>query len=268
MKVTVSKVLEYPLKGFDPLLRTTPIGLSRTGKIGYDRQWWLEIPAGNPVVVNAKWAIRTKNPNFFRTHTTYSDPFGSVQLTYEPIGEETVTLPKNLPLTATDELAAWFSSALRQNVVLRSNAERGLPDDPGLPSFTMLGEPSAIEMGKWFGLSADEMIRRLRPNVIVKGLQPFQEHSFAGLVLRLGGARIHAAQLCARCTVPGVNPSTGVATPNFMKLFGEEMRPEILKWAGPSFQRDEHGFYATLNTKAIDIPPGTTIKVGQEIDVV
>jgi len=50
--------------------------------------------------------------------------------------------------------------------------------------------------------------RRLRPNIIVGGVEGLQEREWPGHRLRIGEAVIHAAQLRGRCVMTTYDPDT------------------------------------------------------------
>lgn len=51
---------------------------------------------------------------------------------------------------------------------------------------------------------------RFRPNVVLAGLPAYEEDYIK--TLRIGDVTLRAVKRCARCTVPGVDPMTGVAS--------------------------------------------------------
>jgi len=51
---------------------------------------------------------------------------------------------------------------------------------------------------------------RFRPNVVLEGLPAYEEDYMR--TLRIGDMTLRAVKRCARCTVPGVDPETGVAS--------------------------------------------------------
>jgi uncharacterized protein YcbX len=52
---------------------------------------------------------------------------------------------------------------------------------------------------------------RFRPNIVLKGLQPFDEDHIDELIITTpeGGARLKLVKPCVRCTIPSVDPATG-----------------------------------------------------------
>src|SRR5579864_2372009 len=50
--------------------------------------------------------------------------------------------------------------------------------------------------------------RRLRPNIVIGGVEGLEERKWPGRRLRIGGALIHAAQLRGRCVMTTYDPDT------------------------------------------------------------
>jgi len=60
------------------------------------------------------------------------------------------------------------------------------------------------------GASPVEMIR-FRPNIVLQGLEPYDEDHLAGF--RVGGLGFAFVKACARCPIPNVDPRTGQTAP-------------------------------------------------------
>jgi hypothetical protein len=92
---------------------------------------------------------------------------------------------------------------------------------------------------------------RFRPNVVLDGLPAFEE-DYARL-LRVGKLAIRPIKRCARCSVPGVDPETGVQTSTV---------PDVL--AG--FRGSDDGVMFGVNAIVID-GAGATLRVGDGVEV-
>ena len=269
LTVRISRLLQHPIKGFPALRHVYPSSLNSMGRLGRDRERQFVSKAEPSTVINGKWAIRTKNPNFFRIRADYDDPLQSVRFSFAADASDTRHLQAaTIPLFVGLSLEEWISDALQLRVQLCHDEVNGFPDDLELPSFTLFSEASAVAMAQWFEITPDQAIARLRPNIVIDGVEAFEEFRFLGRELHIGKARILAAQMCARCTVPGVDPQTGVGIQLFTKRFGRYMHPMIERWTPVEHRRDAHAFYATLNTKAIEVPDGSPIELGQLIEVI
>jgi uncharacterized protein YcbX len=58
--------------------------------------------------------------------------------------------------------------------------------------------------------------RRLRPNVVIGGVEGLAERDWPGRRLRAGGAVIAVEKLCKRCVIPTVDPDTLAVTPGIL----------------------------------------------------
>jgi uncharacterized protein len=132
-----------------------------------------------------------------------------------------------------DEAAAWLSGVLGKPCRLVRYAPRTDPDDaprpvaaawtpPGAPpdaeamfkdGFPLLvtNAASVAELGARSGRAEPLDGRRFRANVVVAGAPPWDEDGWAELkVGGDGGATVGLAKPCDRCTIPHVNPDSGV----------------------------------------------------------
>jgi uncharacterized protein YcbX len=94
-------------------------------------------------------------------------------------------------------------------------------------------------------------IERFRPNLVLDGIAPYEEDYLREV--RIGPARIQATGRCTRCSVPGVDPATGVATTQV---------PDLL--AG--YRRTPDGVAFGMNAIAT-AGIGTRLAAGQDIEV-
>lgn len=62
----------------------------------------------------------------------------------------------------------------------------------------------------WKAGHAPVGMERFRPNIVLGDIEAYEEDYLREL--RTGGVRIQVVKPCARCTVPGVDPATGVAS--------------------------------------------------------
>lgn len=116
------------------------------------------------------------------------------------------------------EGSAWFSSffgAPRELVYMgerhqrRVNPERARPTDlvsfaDGYP-FLVISEESLSDLNA--RLAQPITMERFRPNIVVRGAEPFVEDSFTRV--RLGNVTFRGAKRCDRCVVTTLDPDTG-----------------------------------------------------------
>jgi len=92
---------------------------------------------------------------------------------------------------------------------------------------------------------------RFRANIVLDGLAAFEEDYAASL--RVNGISIRPVKPCARCTVPGVDPATGVAASEV---------PDVLA----SFRRTERGVLFGVNA-IVAAGAGSELQVGDQVEV-
>jgi len=72
----------------------------------------------------------------------------------------------------------------------------------------MTNEASLFDLNQ--KLSTPVTMARFRPNIVLKGIEAFEEDFVR--CLTVGEARIDFVKHCARCSVPGVDPESGLAS--------------------------------------------------------
>lgn len=91
-------------------------------------------------------------------------------------------------------------------------------------------------------------VRRLRPNIVIGGVEGLAERSWAGAMLRIGDVVVHLDSLRARCPMTTVDPDT------------LERDPEVLRDIGRRF-----GGRIALNA---DVVADGTIQVGDAVELI
>lgn len=92
---------------------------------------------------------------------------------------------------------------------------------------------------------------RFRPNVVLEGLAAFEEDYIKSL--RIGDVTLRAVKRCARCTVPGVDPSTGVAS---------TVVPDLLA----TYRATEAGVMFGVNAIVV-VGAGSELRAGAPVEV-
>ena len=92
---------------------------------------------------------------------------------------------------------------------------------------------------------------RFRANIVLDGLAAFEEDY--ATALRVNGINIRPVKPCARCTVPGVDPASGIASSEV---------PDVLA----SFRRTERGVLFGINAIVV-AGAGGELRVGDKVEV-
>lgn len=64
--------------------------------------------------------------------------------------------------------------------------------------------------------------RRLRPNVVIGGVEGLAERDWPGRTLRIGAAEIEVEKVCVRCVMTTIDPDTFAVTPDVLRRINRE----------------------------------------------
>lgn len=149
-----------------------------------------------------------------------------------------------------DEAAAWLCEALGEQGLrlARFTGQRPTPFPEkygdGLTRFSdgfsmlLTSEASLGDLAARTGLG--RFCERMRPNVVVDGCAAFEEDTWRSLRWRRGAAeaKIVLPKPCARCTIPRVDPETGVPGPDPVASMKAYRSGRALK--GAALPHDDH----------------------------
>jgi uncharacterized protein YcbX len=92
---------------------------------------------------------------------------------------------------------------------------------------------------------------RFRPNLVLEGLPAFEEDYIK--IMRIGAVTLRAVKRCARCTVPGVDPLTGIGT---------TVVPDLLA----SYRRTDDGVMFGVNAIVVE-GAGGELRAGDPVEI-
>lgn len=254
---TLERIVVYPVKSLDPCA-VESAEVRSDGGLAFDRRFAMVDESGN--YVNGK--------NDRRVHELRSrfDPKPG-RLTLDPNDGD----PVAFDVAERDEVEAWLSAFFERSVELRRNETGGFPDDTHASGPTVVADATIEAVAGWFdGVSPAEMERRLRPNLVVSGVEPFwEDRLYAGrkstVAFRVGDAEFLGSNPCQRCVVPTRDPDTGAETPDFRETFVERRRETLPEWAEEAWF--DHHFRLMVNTFVSEATVGESIRVGDEVRV-
>ncbi len=169
-------------------------------------------------------------------------------------------------------LEAWLSDYFGFPVKFVQNSLTGFPDDTNAPGPTAIGTGTIEEVTSWFpGLSVEEMRIRLRANLEIGGVPPFWEDQLftqAGDCVRfqVGSVLFTGINPCQRCVVPTRDSMTGVAYPNFQKIFVAKRQTTLPSWVESA--RFNHFYRLSVNTSVPESEVGKVLHVGDEVKII
>ncbi len=254
---TLSEIWIYPIKSLDGV-RVQQSGFAPGGSLAFDRRWGLF--AENGAVVNAK-----REPRIHQIRSTFAADFSTVTLS--AAGQ----LAATFPLADLTGFAQWLTGFFGQPIEVREESQVGFPDDLDSPGPTLISRASLVEIASWFPeLSAEDLQRRLRANLVIDGLHAFGEDQLFGpsgtrVPFRIGDVAFAGINPCQRCAVPTRDPKTGDVWKRFQLEFARRREATLPAWADRS--RFNHFYRAALNTVTELTNTGAKIAVGERLEL-
>ena len=165
------------------------------------------------------------------------------------------------------QLSGHFGFAVH----LEENTEGGFPDDQDASGPTIVSTGTLATVASWFpGLSLEDVRRRFRANLEIDGAPAFWEDQLFGesgstVAFRVGMATILGTNPCQRCVVPSRDQITGVATPDFQRIFRTRREETLPSWAPLS--RFDHFYRLAVNTRILPSEHGKELRVGDAVEL-
>ena len=270
----ISRILAYPIKSL-PMLAREQATLIVDGALAGDRAYAVfeaGISPSEASVAGGGGYVNGKSDR--QVHAVSAD--------YELAGNGDAT-PTHIEVDApgsgaaefglpdeSDALADWLGDMLGYPVDVHRNPA-GFQDDSRASGPTILSEATLEEVASWYdGIGSDEMCRRLRPNIVVDGVDAFwEDHLIAErdshVEFQLGDALMRGVNPCRRCVVPSRDPDTGAEYPNFRTRFIDQREATLPEWSGGD--RFDGVFRLMTNTIVPDSTAGTVIRLGDEVEI-
>lgn len=255
---TLDRIVVYPVKSLDPHDTLERVEVRPDGGLANDRE--LAMVDENGEYVNGK--------NDRRVHQLRSwfDPKAG-RLTLRPNDGD----PAAFDVDDRGAIESWLSGYFDQPISLQRNETGGFPDDALASGPTVISEATIEAVAGWFDdISPAEMARRLRPNLVVSGVEAFWEDRLyadgeTAVAFRIGDCEFLGSNPCQRCVVPTRDPETGEQTTGFQKRFVERREATLPPWADESWF--DHYFRLMVNTFVPATTVGNEIQVGEEIEI-
>jgi uncharacterized protein YcbX len=238
---SVEKIIVYPIKSLDGA-ELPAVDVLQSGMLRYDRRHAIVDEAGQ--LFNAK-----RSAKIHRITTVFDPEIKRVEMSWDDEPAARFHLEQQQGM-----IEEWLSDHLEVGVRLVINNQQGFPDDPDALGPTFVSDASLREVASWFGeLTSDELVRRMRCNIVVTADSPFWEDQFASAEsgpIRIGDVGWQGTGICQRCVVPTRQSTTGEETPLFQKQFAA-LRQSRLPSTSPT-EKFDHYYRFTVNTKLVD----------------
>ena len=206
--VHIQSLHVYPLKS----ARGIDLAQSKIGPRGllHDRHWMLIDAAGRFITQRTQPILATLTTAITTDGLTLSHPqVGEINITQpEPLGfglprrRVSIWRREHAALDAGDAAADYFSRLLGFEARLVSALEANFPD--GYP-LLVCNAASLADLNA--RLPAPLPMNRFRPNLVLQGLEPWDEDRIAELVI--GSVRLRLVKPCTRCVITSLDQMTG-----------------------------------------------------------
>ncbi|PSQ40841.1 MOSC domain-containing protein [Halobacteriales archaeon QS_9_68_42] len=255
---TLERVNVYPVKSLDPHDTLQRVEVREDGGLAYDREFAIVEASGE--YVNGK-----NEPRVHELRSWFDPKAGRLTLC-GPDGD-----PAAFDVDDSGGIEAWLTEFFGRPVELRRDETGGFPDDMLASGPTVVAAATLEAVAGWFGgIDAAGMERRLRPNLVVSGVEPFWEDRLyadrqTAVAFRVGDCEFLGSNPCQRCVVPARDPETGEETPGFRERFVEKRRETLPEWAGEAWF--DHHFRLMVNTFVPEPTVGRELRVGDRVEI-
>jgi uncharacterized protein len=254
LQPTLAQITIFPVKSLDGV-SVDRVQISPGGALAFDRRW--EIVDERGKVVNAK---RTAKIQMLRSQFDLDRGLISLQSPADP-HEHTFSLTED-----SIDLTSWLSQFFEFPISIVENAVNGFPDDLDAYGPTIVSTATLAAICNWFpGLDVTEVRRRFRTNLELSGVPAFWEDRLFGapgaaVDFQLGAVRFHGINPCQRCPVPTRDSRSGIATPNFQKIFTQQRQHDLPDWV--NVERFNHFYRLAVNTQIPLLEAGKFLNTG------
>jgi len=241
--VRLGKIQIFPIKSLDGL-SVEQVRIAAGGILENDRVYAIFDKDG--AVVNGKRTARVH-----QLRSSFDLEIKEVRL-----WQDNESSPTQFQLDAPGRMEDWLSAFFGFLVTLRSEPQRGFPDDRAASGPTIVSEASLREIQTWFpDLTLESLRRRFRANLELSEGEAFCEDRLFGepdelKPFQIGPVQFRGHNPCQRCVVPTRDPDTGQAVTEFQKQFMAMRKKTLPAWANA--QRFNHFYRFAVNTS---IPP-------------
>lgn len=251
-RLTLSSLFFYPVKSLAGVaLERADLGVRG---LAFDRHWMVVDSRGEFMSQRTQPRMALVRPALtaYRLQLTAPD-MPPLEIPGETDGERCRVRVWETACNARsegDEAARWLSEFLGTDcrLVRFDEGERRRVDKrygraadeiafaDGFP-LLVLSEASLNDLNRQ--LERPVSVERFRPNLVIRGCGPYAEDSWRRL--RVGATSIRLVKPCTRCTIPGVDPATGMTSEEPLKTLARYRRREEGVTFGMNAVADETG---------------------------
>lgn len=221
----------HPIKGLDPEPRSR-VEITDVGGLSGDRQFAMVADDGG--YVNGK---RTAAVHRLRSNVDLETRTLTLR-----VEEDDDSVRFHLDRDRTD-LETWLSTYFDVGVTIEEarggeQTDGAVYGDGSKTGPTLIAHSTLREVASWYeGIDADELRRRLRPNLVIEGVEPFWEDRLVadgGRRIRIDDVVLDGVDPVPRCVVPTRNPRSGDPYEGFRETFIHRREDTLPEWVDRS----------------------------------
>lgn len=248
---SVSRIRVYPVKSLDPVSKSR-VRITDIGGLADDRTFALF--DADDEVVNGK---RTDEVHGISAQIDLES--NSIALATPSDSHQEFHLDED-----RESLEAWFSEYFDLDIHLDQTTGGGFTDSSAGAGPTIISEATLEELASWFpDITTEEILRRLRPNIILEGVPAFWEDSLVDQTFSIGGTTLRGVKPVPRCVVPTRDTDTGAITPNFTNTFSDKREQTLPDWSPPD--QFDHYYKVMIIAAVEEESYGSAIRVEDEV---
>ncbi|OHX65078.1 MOSC domain-containing protein [Flammeovirga pacifica] len=211
----LEKINIYPIKSLDPIT-VNEVQITEGKTLVNDRRWGI-FRTSDGRTVNGK-----KYPKVHQLRAKFDLDQLSVELRDQAKTDFFSLEDRKL-------LEEYLSDYFEENVEVRENDATGFPDHTsGNVGASLISTNTIDWVAKLYHLSSDEVVRRMRMNLIIEADEVFEEDQWIGVdksnphQIKIGDVVLNAYKPCERCPVPTRDSFTSEVNKGFQKTFVKE----------------------------------------------
>ena len=281
-KPTISHILLYPVKGCRGIERYSAT-ITDNG-LKYDRQYAVIVKSdpkgGYTALSQTKYPklARVVPMNFDNENITLSAPdqpnldhrakLSGKEYTVEFFGDQIQVIDQG------EEASSWFSNFLGATVRfvrLSPHADRRTADGKVRPNSFFFRTPLLVmSTESLHDLSANARFKadyaRFRPNIVLTGVSKAWEEDNADAI-HIGDLRLKGTEHCERCSIPGVDPQTGVLDTVMLGAMRKARAGSTMYAPKYPVKPDEYYVGTYFQPSLVAEKTETRVYIGQEVEL-
>ena len=250
MTATIAAIYRHPVKGLSPeslkeAQLKAGLGLANDRRYALARASTRFDPQNPQWLPKGKFWMLRRDEKLATLKTEFDDR--SSILTVLRDGKQVARGDLSSPVGRAiieDFFAAYLKAEARNKPKLVEMPAGRMFSDHKNPVLSIINKASLVDLQRI--TKADIDPRRFRGNLLIEGLNPWDEFTWVGRTVKVGGAELEVTAIIDRCAAINVNPDSGVRDMNLVKALHT------------GFDHVNMGVYARVASAA-------TIRIGDEV---